>query len=200
MAEDCSVAPLTPAQMRDAHALHTEYIDETSYDAWQRNFEAHPHLHVGCTIAGRLIGIACGHTSPRTEGAVVLDAIAVVVEHWRSGFGSRLLSAFEEQVQASGRRMVTLGSAGGYVDDFYRANGYECVAYLIGSPENQPDLEDLRHKYADVIEPGEDPRRLAIDVRAMEDAARQQVCADFAQCHINPIMDKMLVEEEESES
>jgi GNAT superfamily N-acetyltransferase len=73
---------------------------------------------------------------------VQLQGIAIQSDYAGQGYGSQLLNRFEEQVRQRGGRMVSLGSAAGYVEHFYLKNGYVPVEYLVRIPR-----DDLRADY-----------------------------------------------------
>jgi len=88
--------------------------------------------------AADVVGIAIGRE--RGDDHVELAGIGVHEAYTRRGIGSRLLRAFESAAADAGFERVTLGSAGGYVDEFYRANGYEPESILVRlHPEDVPE-------------------------------------------------------------
>lgn len=69
-----------------------------------------------------------------------LAGIGVEPDYRRRGVGSALLSAFGDRVNSLGNRRISVGSAGGYVDEFYVANGYAPDSVLVRlDPEDVPE-------------------------------------------------------------
>lgn len=121
--------------------------DRDDVRAW---FRDEPDLFRGAYDDGALVGFAAGRTWTAAgrdwrPDSVELVGIAVDDDYTRNGVGSRLLEAFESAAAAAGFDRVTLGSAGGYVDEFYLANGYEPESVLVRlHPEDVPgDVHDL---------------------------------------------------------
>jgi len=122
--------------------LHVTYAGgEATLDEVREWHRAHPTLLVGAyddELVGYCLGIRDGTT-------VELRGIAVVESHRRNGVGTELLDRFEDRARDCGVERVTLGSAGGYVDEFYRANGYEPASVLVRlDPDEVPDDYDER--------------------------------------------------------
>lgn len=105
-------------------------------------YEAHPALfRAAYDDEGGVVGVALGRD--RSDVAVELAGIAVRDEYTRQGIGSDLLAAFEDAAADAGFGCVTLGSAGGYVDDFYLENGYEPESILVRKPQDE-SLDEYR--------------------------------------------------------
>ncbi|WP_232701437.1 GNAT family N-acetyltransferase [Halobacterium wangiae] len=134
-------------------------------------YDTHPELFHGVYADGALVGFTAGRA--RSDTSVELVGIAVDDAYTRQGVGSRLLDAFESAAAELGYDRVSLGSAGGYVDEFYLANGYEPESILVrlhpeDVPENHVDLgfEILRERVDDgtqkfyVAPGGHDPERV----------------------------------------
>lgn len=121
------------------------------YDAHPELFRAAYHDEDADVDTGAhevVVGFALGRE--RRASSVELAGIGVREPHTRRGIGSRLLTAFEDAAADLGFDRVSLGSAGGYVDDFYLANGYEPESILVRlHPEDVPD--DVRDLGFDVL-------------------------------------------------
>lgn len=88
-----------------------------------------PELFVAFGPAGGApVGVAFGVA---VADEAILQGIAVEASWAGRGIGSRLLGAFEEACGRAGLRSVSLGSAGGYVEHFYRKNGYRVREHLV---------------------------------------------------------------------
>lgn len=130
-----------PAQDFDAvYRMLCERTGERDRDAVESWYDDYPELFWGAYDQGELVGFALGR--PRTESSVELVGIAVDDEHTRMGVGSRLLDAFEGTVADLGYDRVSLGSAGGYVDEFYVSNGYYPESILVRTAR-----DDLPERY-----------------------------------------------------
>lgn len=142
--------------------------DRGAVEAW---YDEHPELFLGAYADGAMVGFTTGRA--RSERTVELVGIAVDDEYTRRGIGSRLLDEFEAAAVELGYDRVSLGSAGGYVDDFYLANDYEPESILVRlHPEDVPEhycdlgFEILRERDDDgtrkfyVAPCGHDPERV----------------------------------------
>ncbi len=106
-------------------------------------YDIHPELLVGAFADGELVEFALGIYDH--EG-VHLKGIGVREEHRREGIGSALLSRVEEAAGERDADRISLGSAGGYVDKFYLANGYQPESVLLrfdadDAPESPESFE-----------------------------------------------------------
>jgi GNAT superfamily N-acetyltransferase len=139
-------------------------------DAVRDWYDAHPELFQ-CAYDDAFVGFTAGRARP--GASVELAAIGVVEEYTRRGVGPELLDAVESVAADLGCKRVSLGSAGGYVDEFYLANGYDPESILVrlhpdDVPENHRELgfEILRERVDDgtqkfyVAPGGHDPERV----------------------------------------
>ena len=86
-----------------------------------------------CLARGEaLIGVA--YAEPRTRDELCLQGIAVVHPYNTQGRGGALLRALEGEARRRGYAAVSVGSADGYVERFYRKNGYVPVELKIFAP------------------------------------------------------------------
>jgi ribosomal protein S18 acetylase RimI-like enzyme len=141
---------------RDRASVRAWYDDhpELFHAAYDGNSAGGAAADYGHSVAGgaaEVVGFAIGRE--RGDDHVELAGIGVREAYTRRGIGSRLLRAFESAAADAGFERVSLGSAGGYVDDFYRANGYDPESILVrlhpeDAPENVRDLgfEILRER------------------------------------------------------
>jgi len=90
--------------------------------------DEHPELLVGAYADGELVGFALGIPD---DGSVLLEGIGVRESHRRAGLGSSLLDRIETAARDRDADRISLGSAGGYVDAFYVANGYQPESVLL---------------------------------------------------------------------
>lgn len=123
-----------------------------------------PGLLVGAYDEGdAVVGVCTGHAQTETE--VHLAGLGVVPERRREGIGSALVERFEDEAAAAGFERVSLGSAGGYVDEFYAANGYEAESVLVRLPEGTT-VEDAERRHEverETVEDGTRKLYVAVD-------------------------------------
>lgn len=116
-------------------------------------------VRTGCLRAGQKpVGFRLGHVV--AEESVEPKGIAVGNPHRRQGVGTELPAAFEGQVASLGFERIGLGSAGGYVDEFYRRDGYDPWRVLVRpDPEDVPDgHREMGYAIADAVR--EEPRSM----------------------------------------
>ncbi len=110
--------------------LHNRYVDrDESLDTVREWYAESPEFLLGAYDGEALVGHALGR--PRSAERLELAGISVEESHRRQGIGSALLDAVEDRAVAHGFERVSLGSAGGYVDEFYAANGYRPESVLV---------------------------------------------------------------------
>ena len=100
-----------------------------------------PELALVAVDGAEVVGV-CFAAVPHEGEGVVLDGLAVDGTRTRERVGTRLLTAFEERAAAAGFARVSLGSAEGYVEDFYLQNGYVPVEFLVTTAEEEPPLDE----------------------------------------------------------
>ena len=117
--------------------MEKEYVGmgEQELRAWRA---ARPEWFRAAYLDGDLIGICCG---VEKDAAVILQSIAVLFEHWRSGIGSQLLRDFEETVfRDYGMTGISLGSADDHpTEAFYLKNGYRPRYVMLSVPLDAPE-------------------------------------------------------------
>lgn len=117
------------SDLEAVHEFRTDRVDDRPLATVREWYEENPELFVAAYDGDEVVGICIGRDGPH-EG-VELNAIGVAESHTRRGIGSAMVDAFEEQVASLGFDRIGLGSAGGYVDEFYMANGYEPASVLV---------------------------------------------------------------------
>lgn len=131
------VRPIEESDIPAFRRLHNRYVDrDESLETVREWYDEQPDLLIGADDDGELVGHALGR--PHDEEAVELAGLSVAVSHRRQGVGSELVDAFEEHAADAGFERVTLGSAGGYVDDFYAENGYGPESVLVRLDADEP--------------------------------------------------------------
>lgn len=121
--------------------LHNTYVGrEETIETVREWYRAHPELLVGAYVEDELVGHCLG--IPRSDVEVEIAGIGIEPDYRRQGVGSALLSACENRVISLGYQRISVGSAGGYVDEFYLANGYAPESVLV-----RLDAEDVPVNY-----------------------------------------------------
>ena len=101
---------------------------DNSAEAVREWYDEDPELLLGAYADGELVGFALG--VPGHDG-IHLKGIGVRESHRREGIGSALLDRSEAAARERDADRISLGSAGGYVDEFYVANGYQPESVLL---------------------------------------------------------------------
>jgi predicted N-acetyltransferase YhbS len=130
----------TPADEAGALALVGTLLPGMQ-DAFRACVARAPELALVAVDGADVVGV-CFAEVPHVGEGVVLDGLAVDGTRTREGVGSLLLAAFEERVAAVGFGRVSLGSAEGYVEDFYLQNGYVPVEFQVTTAEEEPPLDE----------------------------------------------------------
>lgn len=159
--------------------LHNTYVDrDESIEAIRDRYQAPPDLFLGAYDNRELVGHCLGR--PRSDRAVELEGIAVKPSHQQRGIGLELLEQFEDRVAALGYRRISLGSAGGYVDEFYIENGYSPESVLIRCEDVDGSERDRTLGYeisAERIDEG--TRKLYVEAGEFDPGYLRAVREDF---------------------
>ena len=158
-----SVSSLSADDLPEVRRLHNRFtassVDAETVEAW---YDDDPRLFVGAYADGDLVGYCLGIR--RGDARVELHGIGVQPTYRRNGIGSRLVEAFEERVRRTGAERISVGSAGGYVVEFYEQNGFSAESILVRlAPEAVPD--EYQHLGYDVVDERRegDVRKLYVD-------------------------------------
>lgn len=136
------IAPVHADEVPAVAELRSQRLEDTAVESVREWRREHPGLVVGAYADGELVGFATGDDG--YGDCAHLNGIGVRKSHTCRGIGSALLDRFEAEAAAAGFPCVSLGSAGGYVDEFYLANGYEAESVLV-----RLDPDDVPADYAD---------------------------------------------------
>lgn len=131
-----------------------EYLPGSDYDQVAMREKSYGKAYVVLMDGSRIIGVAFGW--PRkldapTDPSFCLDGIAVSEEYQKKGYGSKLLIAFERAAQLYGYCVVSVGSAGGYVEQYYIGNGYVPRMYKVYTEQGivvEKEFKNLDEFYA----------------------------------------------------
>lgn len=128
--KDYTIIPFSNKYISSFRALVTEYLPGSEPDTIFDKFTSANGTILLAVHEESVLGCVFGWPTKRA-GEYLLDGIAVTFEQWRTGIGSALLKAYEQAVVQKGYRHISLGSAGGFVEDFYLRNGYQPTCYKI---------------------------------------------------------------------
>lgn len=165
-----TVRPVPDDGLESARRMHNQYtasdVSPGKFREWRRSF---PDLVLGAYAGQELVGYCLG--VPGYDSGIELKAIAVRESYRRQGIASSLLDTVEENARRSGFERLSLGSAGGYVDEFYLANGYEPESILVRF-ETETIPEQYRDLPFDVIRERVDDgrKKLYVDVDEFDPA------------------------------
>lgn len=91
-------------------------------------------LWLVCVADAAVVGIAYFRTEPLTEGTWNLKALGILPKHQRTGLGTMLLSAVEEQLRGVRARLLLIDTSSGEDQGparlFYVKQGYELVSTI----------------------------------------------------------------------
>lgn len=136
--------------------LQTEYLDNWSFNHLKEEFSKYRDLYVGCYEENILIGIAYGFIKGE---AVILQGVAVRHDIWRRGIGSKILTFFESQAKLTGRKTISVGSAEGFVEQFYLKNGYKPITIQAKDENHYLLAEEKVENYEDGLKKREELRK-----------------------------------------
>jgi GNAT superfamily N-acetyltransferase len=116
-------------ELDDFRRLHNRLTaSDESVETVREWYDERPDLLLAASEDGDLIGFALGVSG---ENGVQLEGIGARESHRREGIGSALLDRSEAAARERDADRISLGSAGGYVDEFYVANGYQPESVLL---------------------------------------------------------------------
>ncbi len=120
------------SELLEFYNMQQVYLDKESFDIFLKNFKKYPRLYL-CAFKGKeLVGIA--YPGTLRDGSLYLRGIGVDLAkgYARKGIGSKLLSAFENEVRSKGQHTLTAGSAKDpKVEKFYAKNGWQPTKLVI---------------------------------------------------------------------
>lgn len=144
-----TVKPLTSDTESTFYQMVEEYLPDSDPAQLHEYAALFPNTFLVLLENTEVIGVAFGwHRKLKfpEDDSFVLNGIAMREEHQRKGYGKLLLQAFEQAVKEYGAPSVSLGSAGGYVEQFYLACGYTPTEYKVwenGAPMVEKHFADL---------------------------------------------------------
>lgn len=149
MTQDSSytIVTLTEKFKTSFEALVTEYLPGSNPLEIYKRYASSDGIVLLAVQKDTVLGCVFGWPTPR-PGEYLLDGIAVLYHFWRQGLGSALLHEFQTAVEKKGFQLISLGSAGGFVEKFYLSNGFRPDCYktdmdgVFVSVKEFNDLED----------------------------------------------------------
>lgn len=123
------------------YSLAAEYLPDSSREKMRERAEIFPRAFIALEHSGEVVGVCFGWArklDAPEDNSFVLDGIAVRQDFQKKGYGKILLDAFEKAAAEYGYSVVSVGSAGGYVEKFYMDCGFIPKEYKVwenGSPK-----------------------------------------------------------------
>lgn len=133
----------------DFFALAAEYLPGSDEEEMRQRVGRYPRAFVALVTEGELAGVAFGwprELDAPEDKSFSLNGIAVREPYQRNGYGRLLLDAFLSAAKGYGYSLVSVGSAGGYVETFYIENGFMPIEYKIYTQDGIKPV----HKFADL--------------------------------------------------
>ena len=136
---------LHPSISEAFYALAAEYLPDSDPDVMKSRAALYPKAFIAAMDEDQVVGVCYGW--PRQldcldDPSFTLAGIAVTWSYQRQGIGRQLLSAFAQAALEAGCAIVSVGSAGGYVEKFYIASGFVPTQYKVWI-DGTPRLEKL---------------------------------------------------------
>lgn len=122
-----SINILTDEKEREFYSFTSEYLPDSSHDRLKEFRRAYPEAFLILEINGETAGVAFGRDRSvqfPDDDSFELCGIAVRHDFQRHGYGRKLLAEFEKAASEYGAKQISLGSAGGYAEEFYISCGY----------------------------------------------------------------------------
>lgn len=130
------------------YGLAAEYLPDSSPKKMRERSELFPEAFIALDRDGEVIGVCFGWArglDVHGDSSFVLDGIAVKSEFQKNGYGKILLDAFEKAASGYGYSLISVGSAGGYVEKFYMDCGFTPKEYKVwegSSPKIEKTFEN----------------------------------------------------------
>ena len=159
--EQVRIACLNEENSAGFYSLAAEYLPGSSPEKMKERAEMFPEAFIALELNGEVIGVCFGwkrNLGAAEDDSFVLDGIAVKSDFQKKGYGKMLLNAFEKAAVGYRCSMLSVGSAGGYVEKFYMDCGFVPKEYKVwknGSPtvekvfESTADYFSYERKNAD---------------------------------------------------
>lgn len=149
LGEEMEFEFLNQNNAKEFYDLAAEYLPGSNQDKMKAYAAMFPKAFIALVQNHEIIGVAFGwdrKLEHPEDNSFVLDGIAIKYEYEKRGYGKALLKAFEEAAGSYGASVVSLGSAGGYVEKFYMDCGYipkEYKVWVNGVPVIEKVFESI---------------------------------------------------------
>lgn len=189
---DCiDVRAIRNDDFQRACALHNRFTAQNMPGEEMRRWYADaPELFAGAFDADEIVGVVTGRRANQTHAHLL--GLGVMPDYRRQGIGAELVAAFEKGAANIGVERVSVGSAGGYIDRFYAAQGYEPWTVLVRTPaEEEPVSPD---GFYDIVEERVEDgiRKRCIDAEGADFDFAEEVRDAFGEKKAVFIMEKPL--------
>lgn len=134
--EQVKIALLNEENTAGFFALAAEYLPGSSQEKMRERAEIFPNAFIALTRSGEVIGVCFGwgrKLDVPEDSSFVLDGIAVREEYQKMGYGKILMEVFEKAAAGYGYSLLSVGSAGEYVEKFYMDCGFIPKEYKVWS-------------------------------------------------------------------
>lgn len=128
------VIPLNEKNSAQFFGLAAEYLPGSSPEKMRERSKLFPKAFLALECHGKVIGVCFGWAralDAPADRSFVLDGIAVMSDFQKNGYGKILLAAFEKAASGYGYSLISVGSAGGYVEKFYMNCGFIPKEYKV---------------------------------------------------------------------
>lgn len=145
------VVSLNEENSEEFYALAAEYLPDSITQKMRERSKLFPKAFIALAHRGKVIGVCFGWArglDVRGDRSFVLDGIAVTSDFQKNGYGKVLLAAFEKAALGYGYSLISVGSAGGYVEKFYMDCGFIPKEYKVWEGES-PKVEKAFENTAD---------------------------------------------------
>ena len=159
--EQVRIAGLNKDNSEEFYSLAAEYLPGSSPKKMRERAEMFPEAFIALEQDGEVIGICFGWArklDAPEDLSFVLNGLAIKSDFQKNGYGKILLDAFEKAAAGYWYSLISVGSAGGYVEKFYMDCGFIPKEYKVwenGSAkiektfENTADYLSYKRKNAD---------------------------------------------------
>lgn len=123
------------------YKLAAEYLPGSKESKMREREKRFPRAFIAAMLGGQVIGVCFGwdrKPDAPEDDSFELNGIAIKEPFQKNGYGKLLLKAFIKAASEYGFSVVSVGSAGGYVEKFYIDCGFVPKEYKIwegGSPK-----------------------------------------------------------------
>lgn len=132
------IVPINEENREGFYRLMEEYLPGSEPEQVKSLEKEYGGAYLAVMEEGSVVGVAFGwprRLADPSDSSFTLDGIAVCEAFQKRGYGAQLLTAFVEAAKEYGCDSVSVGSAGGYVEKFYRDNGFTPECYKVYTEE-----------------------------------------------------------------